>query len=68
MAEIFEKQKAQEIYDSIVDEGGNAAPLLQKRPQCTFGSGTLRVGRKDSAQGKAAQRKVCYENKNGACG
>ena len=31
-AEIYEKQEAQKIYDSIVDAGGVAALLLQQRP------------------------------------
>jgi Ca-activated chloride channel homolog len=31
-AKIFEKQEAQQIYDSIVKTGGNAALLLQDRP------------------------------------
>ncbi len=32
VARIFEKQQAQNIYDSIVSSGGNAALLLQNRP------------------------------------
>lgn len=31
-AEIYEKEEAKEIYDSIVNEGGVAALLLQERP------------------------------------
>ena len=31
-AEIYEKQEAQQIYDSVVDAGGVAALLLQQRP------------------------------------
>jgi Ca-activated chloride channel homolog len=32
IAKIFEKQEAQQIYDSIVKKGGTAALLLQDRP------------------------------------
>ena len=32
VAKIFEKQEAQQIYDSIVKKGGTAALLLQDRP------------------------------------
>lgn len=48
VAKIFEKQKAQEIYDSIVNEGGNAALLLQDRPN-VFVQHLANIGLNDTA-------------------
>ncbi|MFW5785453.1 MAG: VIT and vWA domain-containing protein [Chitinispirillaceae bacterium] len=48
VAEIYEKQKAQEIYDSIVNEGGNAALLLQERPN-VFVQHLANIGFNDTA-------------------